>query len=473
MHGLPQEPARPTLFKSRRGVEGGRGIRNFWMAETPPAGATASPQRSAFHEALMFVGPALIAVGFAFWFAYQFVEPAPPRSVNITTGSETGAYYAFARRYAEILAKSDIRLEVKASAGSLSNLELLRNPESGISVALLQGGISDHEKDPGLVSLGRVFLEPVWVFYRGIEPIDRLAQLKGKRIAIGGDGSGTQALARELLAKNAIDENTAVLLPIGGEKAAEALRDNTADAIFLVLSPQAKLVESLLRNPEIRLMYFKQAEAYIRLFPFLSKVTLPAGVIDLSAQIPSQDVELLAAQAALVARSDVHPAIVGLLVEAAKQVHGSGGIFQRVEEFPKAHDPEYPMHDDAERLYKQGPPFLQRFLPFWLANFIERSLIMIVPIATILLPLFKIVPWVYEWRIRRRILFWYGELKRLEKAVLDESQVEKDKYTREILRIEDAVSRIPVPLHYSDRLYELRSAVDLVRQRIKGLPNPS
>lgn len=425
--------------------------------------------RSATRELLIIVVPALIAIGFGFWFAYQFVEPAPPDSVSITTGSKTGAYYTFANQYAEILSKSGIRLDVKESPGSLRNLELLRDASSGVSLALLQGGISDHDKDPDLVSLGRVFLEPVWIFYRASEQIGRLAQLSGKRIAIGSEGSGTSALARELLAKNAIDDASATLLPIGGDEAADALRNGEADAIFLVLSPKAELIGSLLRSPGISLMSFAQADAYTRIFPYLAKVTLPAGVIDLAGQIPATDIDLVAAQAALVARNDVHPAVVGLLVQAAKEVHATGGIFQRVEEFPKAHDPEYPMQEDAERLYRQGPPFLQRFLPFWLANFIERTLIMIVPIATILLPLFKIIPWAYEYRIRRRILFWYGELKQLEKEVLDESLVEKDKYTREITRIEDAVSRIPVPLHYSDKLYELRSAVELVRLRIQGL----
>lgn len=428
-------------------------------------GSTQNP----FKEVLLLAVPALIAIAFGFWFAYQFVEPAPPSQVTITTGSQTGGYYAFAQRYRELLAKSDINLKVEPSVGSLSNLQRLRDEKSGVSIALLQGGISNHEKDPNLVSLGRVFLEPVWVFYRDGEKLDRLAQLENKRIAIGAEGSGTRALALELLAANGLTVSNTTIIGKGGSDAAQALRDGEADAIFLVLSPQAKLVSELLQDPATKLMSFTQAEAYTRLFPYLSRVTLPAGVIDLAKQIPAQDVTLVAAQAALVARDDVHPAIVGLMVQAAREVHKAGGIFQRVEEFPKANDPEYPMQEDAERLYKQGPPFLQRFLPFWLANFIERSLIMIIPIATILLPLFKIVPWLYEFRIRRRILYWYGQLKALEKEVNDQSVVEKVRYAAEIARIESAVSMIPVPLHYSDKLYELRGAVDLVRQRIAAL----
>lgn len=425
--------------------------------------------RSTMRESLLIVLPALLVMAFGFWFAYQFVEPAPPDEVTITTGAESGGYYAFAQRYKEILAESGITLNVRSSEGSLRNLSRLRDRSSGVSLALMQGGISNARRDPSIVSLGRVFLEPVWVFYRGSEPVDRLAQLAGRRIAVGGAGSGTRALALSLLEANGIDDRTARLLPLSGSEAGDALLAGEADAIFLVSAPESPLVRKLLADPAARLMSFRQAEAYTRLFPYLSRITLPAGVIDLAREVPAEDVTLVAAQAALVAREDVHPAIVGLMVQAAREVHRQGGIFQRVEEFPKSHDPEFPMQDDAERLYKSGPPFLQRFLPFWLANFIERTLIMLIPVATILLPLVKIVPWAYEWRIRRRILYWYGELKELEREVEDRSHDDVAAYLTEIARIEAAVSRIPVPLHYSDKLYELRGAVELVRNRIAAL----
>jgi TRAP transporter TAXI family solute receptor len=431
--------------------------------------ASTASARSSYREFLVIAAPAILAVAFAFWFAYQFVEPAPPSQVTITTGSKTGAYYNFAKRYAALLAKSDITLVVESSEGSLSNLSRLRDKNSDATLALLQGGITNHKEDPELVSLGRVFLEPVWVFYNGANKLERLAQLKGKRIAIGSEGSGTRVLALALLKANDLNENNTTLLPLSGTAAAEALKAGDVDAVFLVLSPQAKLVGQLLRDPDIHLMSFKQAEAYTRLFQYLSRVTLPAGVIDLDQQVPKEDVTLVAAQAALVARKDVHPAIVGLMVQAAREVHRPGGIFARFEEFPKAYDPEFPMQHDAERLYKRGPPFLQRFLPFWLANFIERTLIMLIPIATIMLPLFKIVPWLYEWRIRRRILYWYGELKRLEKSISERAGTGQADYLAEVQRIEQAVGEIPVPLHFSDKLYELRAAVDLVHKRIAAM----
>ena len=431
--------------------------------------ASTGSARASYREFLVLLAPAVLAVAFAFWFAYQFVEPAPPSQVAITTGSKTGAYYNFAERYAAILAKSGITLEVESSAGSLSNLSRLRDDESGDTLALLQGGVTNHKRDPELVSLGRVFLEPVWVFYKGSAKVERLAQFKGRRVAIGGEGSGTRVLALALLKANDINESNTTLLPLSGTAAAKALEAGDADAMFLVLSPQAQLIGQLLRDPDIRLMSFKQAEAYTRIFQYLSRITLPAGVIDLDEQIPGEDVTLLAAQAALVARKDVHPAIVGLMVQAAREVHRPGGIFSRNKEFPKAYDPEFPMQHDAERLYTRGPPFLQRFLPFWLANFIERTLIMLIPIATIMLPLFRIVPWAYEWRIRRRILYWYGELKQLEKTLNQDATGAQAHHLAEVQRIEQAVGEIPVPLHFSDKLYELRAAVDLVRKRIAAM----
>ena len=214
-------------------------------------------------------------------------------------------------------------------------------------------------------------------------------------------------------------------------------------------------------------MSFAQGEAMTRIFPFLTRVRLPEGVIDFVRNLPGEDKALVAAQAALVAKSDIHPAIVGLLVNAAKRIHSSGGLFQNVAEYPKRNDPEFPMSDAAEIAYNSGVPFLQRFLPFWLAIFIERMIVLIVPIATILFPLVKLGPWLYEWRVRRRLLYWYGQLKDLEHQIAsDPSGAALSEHRTEIERIHDAVSVIPVPLSFSDRFYELRAAVDLVRQRL-------
>lgn len=441
--------------------------------EDVKSGAIESEQLSLWtqiREMSHILAPAALVVLGAFWLASRFVEPAPPKELSIATGGTSGAYYAFGKRYAEALAKAGIRLDVRGTAGSVENAKLIGDPASGIAVALLQGGITDGKALENVVSLGRVFLEPVWVFYRSSETIERLSQLKGKRIAVGPEGSGTRALAEALLKPNDVAGGGTTLLPLATAPAVEALGKGEADAIFLVLAPEAPAIQSLLRDNRFRLMSFPQAEAYTRIFPYLSKVVLPQGVVDLVRNIPEQDVTMVAASAALIARADLHPALIGLLVEAAQSAHAGGNLFTRAGEFPKSVDPEFPMSEDAERFYKSGQSVLKRILPFWLATFVERMIVMIVPIAGILIPLIKVVPRLYQWRIKRRIFYWYEQLKQLEGRVNRDVTLSRiEAYRAESDRIEAAVMVIPMPIYYSEQLFNLRSAVGLVRQRIYAL----
>jgi TRAP transporter TAXI family solute receptor len=424
--------------------------------------------RMQLREILLIGGPAALLIVAAFWLAYQFVEPAPPSRISITTGSTTGAYYTFANRYRAELAKSGITLDVMPSKGSVENLARLGNDQERVDLALMQGGIADERSAPDVMSYGRIFLEPVWVFHTLDPSSDRLSAFKGKRIAIGPEGSGTRKLAADLLRATGIDEANSTLIALGGDAAAEALDKGEIDAAFFTLAPESPLLSKLMLDSRINLMSLAQAEAYTRRFPYLSRVVLPAGAIDLAGNLPPSDVSLVAAQAALVARKDLHPALAWPLVDALKATHSAGGMFQRVGQFPQGFDPEYPMSEDAGRMYTSGMPFFQRFLPFWLASLIERMIIMAVPIATVLLPLFKLGPMIYDWRIRSRLYYWYAQLKGLDQRTGDGSLSAQAiaELAGEVEQIEEAVSTIPVPLRYSDRLYELRAAIDLVRQRI-------
>ncbi len=424
--------------------------------------------RLQLREILIIGGPAALLVVGAFWLAYQFVRPAPPSHVTITTGSDSGAYYTFANRYRAELAKSGITLDVITSKGSVENLARLEKDDDRVDLALLQGGIANEKSAPNVMSFGRIFLEPVWVFHRLDASINQLSALKGKRIAIGPEGSGTRKLASQLLRATGVDDTNSTLLPLGSEAAGDALDKGEIDVAFFTLAPGSPLLNELMLDRSIKLMNMSHAEAYTRRFPFLSHVVLPAGAIDLAQNLPPSDVDLVAAQAALVARKDLHPALAWPLVDALKSTHSSGGMFQRVGQFPQGHDPEYPMSEDAVRMYTTGTPFFQRLMPFWLASLIERMLIMIVPIATILLPLLKVGPMIYEWRIRSRLFYWYAQLKALDKRLGEEgaAATHSAELTDEINRIEEAVGTIPVPLRYSDRLYELRAAIELVRNRI-------
>ncbi len=425
-------------------------------------------ERAAWREWLIIIGPAVLLVIAAFAFASHFVQPAPPSTITITTGGETGAYYKFAQRYRDSLKRDGITLEIKPSAGSLQNLARLRGATPEASVAFVQGGTTAPEDSNNMLSLGRMFYEPVWVFHRLPEDIDRFTQLRGKRIAVGPAGSGTRHLAVQVLAGSEVTPANATFVESPGKAAADALIAGDVDAAFFVSAPDATLVQTLLRAPDIKLMSFTHAEAYARRFPWLARVVLHRGVIDFAQDIPARDVELVAAVALVAVRDDVHPALQFALAQAAADAHRGSGIFNGDGAFPQSQGTELPMSTVAERFHKSGPPFFQRYLPFWLAVMMDRLLVLLIPIVTILIPLIKIVPLIYGWRVRKRLWHWYDELKKLEQAMSD-APVEREKHLAEIARIDSAVSGIPIPLHYSEPYYNLRSHIEFVQRRLASL----
>ena len=408
-----------------------------------------------------------LIVGIGFAVAYQFVQPAPPKRIVITTGGESGAYYQFAQRYAAILARDGITLEVKSSAGSLENLDRLKADEA--QVGFVQGGVMppkedpDAEDDSGLLSLGSLFYEPVWVFYRGERDLTRLTDLRGKRIAIGQEGSGVRQLAQQLLAANEIEAGEQ-LVPLSGLTAAEELQQGRIDAAFIIASESAPVVQVLLRSPGIRLMSFAQSGAYQRRFPFLTKLTFPQGVADLVRDFPPNDIKVLAPTANLIVRDDLHPALQSLLLQAASEVHGKSGFFQDQGEFPAYKDQMLPLSPDAARYFKSGPSFLQRYLPFWLAVLVDRLIVLLVPVFALLIPLLKVAPAIYNWRVRSKVFRCYGELKFLEDDLKNHFDPAKlGEYRTRLDDLEEEAVQLHVPLGFTDLVYTLREHVNLVR----------
>lgn len=426
-----------------------------------------------FRDLLATAWPIVLITAIGFVVAYQFVEPAPPRHMTITTGSESGAYYAYARRYAELLAANGITLEVKTSAGSQQNLERLEKDEADI--AFVQGGIAEvvndeNENGSDLRSLGSVAFEPVWVFYRSDIRIDKLFQLDGQRIAVGEEGSGIRGLALQLLEANEIKTNRKNLLPVAGLNAAEALQREEIDAAFIVAAPEAPVVQVLLRSPGVRLMSFIQADAYVQRFPFLSKIVLPRGVVDLVRDTPPRDTVLLASTANVIVRDNLHPALVSIMLQAMTEVHGKSGFFQRAGEFPAYKDRSFALSEQAQRYYKSGPPFLQRYFPFWIAVLVERLFVLILPIIILLFPLLKIAPSIYNWRVRSKIFRSYGDLKFLENEV--RHSYDSSRHAEYLSRLddieEDAYTR-NIPLAFSDLFYTLREHINLVRAELSRI----
>jgi hypothetical protein len=319
-----------------------------------------------------------------------------------------------------------------------------------------------------LVSLGALFYDPVWVFYRspkGARPLTELSQLRGKRVNVGLRGSGAPGLASKLFHASLVERDELERSNLDDPQAVVALLAGKLDAIVLVSAPESPLVQMLLQTPGIRLLEFPQGEAYARRFAFVSPVTLPRGVADLSRDVPPKDVPLIAATTSLVAREGTHPALVQLFVQAAQKIHGGAGWIARAGQFPSPSNTEFPLSPEAERFYKSGPPFLQRYLPFWLANLVDRMWVALFSIVAVLIPLSRLVPPLYQFRVRSRIFRWYRNLRLIE-AELEENERPREELAASLDKLEGRVAAIKVPLSYADELYRLRQHIRLVRERL-------
>lgn len=422
--------------------------------------------RLVWRDALMVGLPAAALLAAAVWFALHYAQPAPPRRIGFAAGAAGGAYERFAQRYRDLLARDGVTLDLVATGGAVDNVVRLADPASGLHAGLVQGGVSLTAQAPGLVSLGQVAIEPLWGFCKG-PPVDRLPALRGRALAVGAPGSGTRHLVLDLLATNELTDGDVRLVDSGGMQAAAALTGGKVDCAFLVSAPEAEAVRALLRAPGVSLMHFARADAYARRLHFLSAVTLPEGTVDLARNIPPRDTRLVAAATEILVQRDLHPAIQMLLLQAAREVHGEGGLFHRPGELPRAEVVDFPLSDDALRYYRSGRPFLQRYLPFWVANLIDRLLVLGLPILAVAFPLFRVVPPLYRWRVRRRIYRWYGELMFIDHAVRGvAAESERRELANRISAIERAVDALEPPLAYADQLYALRQHIDYVRERV-------
>jgi TRAP transporter TAXI family solute receptor len=429
-------------------------------------GLTRRARRMMRSDALVTLAPTALIVAVAFAVTMFFVKPAPPKRITVAVAPDEGGSRYYARRYQEILKRHGITLDVRQTAGSVTNLQLLGDPNAGVDVAFVQTGVAAAESSAQVVSLASLAYVPLWVFYRG-ELIDDVRDLKGRRIAVGSAESGTRALAVALLGASGAEKPPTELLPGERDAAIEQIKRGEIDAVFLVSPAESPAIKKLAATPGVRLLSFARAEAYVRRFPYLSKVVLPRGVFDLAADVPDRDVTLLSPTANLLARDTLHPALAYLLLRTATEVHGNSGLLAHAGEFPAPREAGFPLSSVSRRYFQAGVPFLQRYLPFWAANLVDRLWVILVPIIAVVVPLGRALPALYRWRIRSRVFRWYARLKQIE---LELEQNPRGQVLDEMLRrLEDterAVNQIPTPLAYTENLYIFREHVDVVRRRI-------
>jgi len=428
----------------------------------------------AIRDLIASAGPIVFLVIALLVAAYWWLDPQPPRHVTLATGPAGSAYAEFGKRYANALKVNGIEVNLKPTDGSQDNLQLLRNGEA--DVAFVRGGSADPVKDEeaGLTSLGSLFYEPLWFFYRtdAARKIDRktatlssLTQFKDLRINVDKPGSGVPDIMDRMFRANHMDPQTLQLSNLEQTPATEALQAGLLDVVVLASAPQSPLVQRLLRAPDIQLMDFGQSDAYSRRFAFLQPVTLPRGVVDLAADLPAHDVSLLAATTSLLAREQTHPALRQLFAQAAQTLHGDAGWFNRARDFPNTRTSELPVSPEGDRAINGTPPFWQRYLPFWASNLIERMWLVLGGLLVLMLPLSRVVPPLYQFRVRRRVFRWYARLRDVE-AKLENHTGAPDVLLKELADLDRVVNKVAVPLSYADELYALRNNIEAVRRRV-------
>ena len=427
-----------------------------------------SKNQRTWRERLGVFGPAVIATLVALAISYQFVKPAPPKHIVLATGPEQGAYFYYGQLYRDRLAAEGIDVTLQVTRGSVENIQMLQDGKA--DVAFIQGGTGANSDASHLRSVASLFFEPIWVFVRKDAKITHLADLRGRRVAIDQEGSGTRAVALQLLADNGIGPDKLTALPLGGGDAAQALRDGKVDAAFFVVAPRAAIVHDLIGARNVRLFSIDRAPAYVVQHPFLSRLTLPEGAIDLANDLPSADTTLLAPAANLVVRDNFHPALTELLLRIAKETFGEADLLQEAGQFPSRKYLEFGIAGQARRYFDSGPSLLQRYLPFWVANLVDRLKIMLLPLITLVYPIFKLIPPAYDWRMRSRINRWYRELQDIELSVQAHSSGDEIKHRLvELDEIDQNLQHLEMPVSYGNALYSLRGHLALLRDELREM----
>ncbi|HYX19304.1 MAG TPA: TAXI family TRAP transporter solute-binding subunit [Thermoanaerobaculia bacterium] len=408
---------------------------------------------------------AAVCLGGIAWTASLYRRFLPPTTVVMTTGPEGGGYRELGEKYRRILARSGVTLELRPSRGDVENIRILEDAGTGVSVGFVGGGLTTEAASPHLVSLGTIAYYPFWIFCRGITVPDRLRQLRGKRVAVGVEGSGTHALALELFRANEL-ESAVTPVNLSFAESGEALLDGRINCACMLTTVEAPAVKKLLADKRVSLLEFERADAYIALYPSLRKVVVPEGVGSLPANLPPHDVPLIASTLSLVVREDLHPAIQFLLLRAADEVHSSRGVLQRPDQFPAPEAVDLPLSAEARSFYKTGGNFLQKHLPFWLWAFAAHFLLYVIPLVIVLYPLSKAVPAVVALVVDTRLNRIYGELRDVESGI--DRGDPREKLAETFRDIEKRVTQMRVPTSHARSLYTLRQHLSLVRERLQS-----
>ena len=409
----------------------------------------------------------LVLTGAAAALSYHLTGPPPPKRIRLATGQKGGAYAEFGQQYAALLKKNGLEVELVETAGGIDNLSRLRDGQ--VDVAFVQNGTYDRVEDPdrvirGIASLG---LEPLWVFYRGDDEVTDAAQFQGRTISIGPAESGTEVISRVILEVNGVNDESATLLRLPMSEAASKLEEGTLDVAFFVSSFQSDLIHRLLDNEQLHLMSFRRYAAYVRIFPYLTPVELAEGVLDLKDNVPPEPTALLAPSVLLACRRDTHPRVVEQFIAAARMLHGTGGRVNLAGQFPSLEGVDLPVHETAEAYVRSGESLISRFVPYWAMHWVVRAQFLIIPLLTLWIPFFKILPLLYRYRIGTLLKKHYAALRDMETGIeRAESKQELQQAIAGLESLRDDMERLSrkIPARYQQDVYHWRLHVSMVQE---------
>ena len=412
--------------------------------------------------AVLFLG--LIAI-------WLYADPPPPRHVLMATGQPGGSYDTLGKKYAAFFEKKGITLELLPTKGAEENIAHLVDRKDPVQAAFVQAGAFNPHSVKGVQSLGTISYDPIWLFYRGprvdttnyMEVKARSHYFLNSRISVGEKGSGTHAQAMQILKVNGFEEGVNFLY-LSGSKSVEALQKGEIDAAFIVDAYEAPNVQTLLKDPSLHLSAFPRAEAYSRLYPYMQILSVPTGGFSLERNFPSRDIKLMASTTNLLIDDRMHPALQFLFLEAAREINGKSTFFSSHGEFPSFKHTGLSESPVALHYEKNGSPLLMTYLPFWLAELVNRLIFVLLPFCALAYPVLLTLPGYRNKRMRRKIDQMYGVLKTYEQELTINFKPDtKDEYLKKLDLLEYQALQLKVSKSMSGDYYALRTSIDYVR----------
>lgn len=397
------------------------------------------------------------------------VRPLPPRTLTIATGQEHSTADVVAHRYQDYFRKYGVDLQLIPSKGSEENLTLLADRK--VDAVFSQGGLKLPDEARHFLSLGAVAYQPLWLFHYQADNVDPDLNrfLVGKKTSINIPGSSTRAMVEPLLKAQGVDLNASNFLTLGTHDSVAAFRDHKIDALFLVGAMASQNIQEVAQFPGVQMYNFSLATAYTKRFQYLDPVVLPAGTFNLHPVVPKHDVQMIATTLDILATDKMHPALQLLFMEATEDFERKRVTYFSPGKFPTYMDTRIPESDVAKRYFKEGSPFLWGYAPFWVASLFDEVWFYLLAIGAIVIPLIGFLP---SYRKTHAVLSMescYDELRVIENNLASLRQQQEpappDMLAR-IDRLNDKVRALWVPTGNRSAYYDLRSAINIVREDV-------